>query len=170
MAEIVTERLTLRLPRPEDIAPFHETVASDYEVVKMVSSWPFPADPALTAARLTDFGGVPGFGGVVTLGGEIVGSMGLFDGGLGYMFARAHWGRGYATEIGRALIDREFARHDWPALRASVWDDNPASARVLEKLGFAETGRAEEPCAARGHPMPARLFVLSRDRWEARHG
>ena len=52
---------------------------------------------------------------------------------LGYWTARAHWGRGFATEAAAALVD--IAR----ALRIARVDgahftDNPASGRVLEKL------------------------------------
>ena len=50
-----------------------------------------------------------------------------------------HWGRGFATEAGAALI--EIARTLRLArLEASHFVDNPASGRVLEKLGFVATG------------------------------
>ncbi len=50
------------------------------------------------------------------------------------------WGRGYATEAGRAVID--MARHALPLDRLHAWHfaDNPASGRVLRKLGFAPAG------------------------------
>jgi len=37
---------------------------------------------------------------------------------LGGIFARADWGWGYATKMGRALIDEGFARQDWPRISA----------------------------------------------------
>ncbi len=58
---------------------------------------------------------------------------------LGYWIARSHWGRGIATEACEALI--EIARTlRLPALEGSCFIDNPASGRVLEKLGFEPTG------------------------------
>ena len=58
---------------------------------------------------------------------------------LGYWIARDHWGRGYATEAGRQMI--EIARTiGLRRLDASYFSDNPASGRVLEKLGFTPTG------------------------------
>lgn len=59
---------------------------------------------------------------------------------LGYWIARHSWNRGYATEAGHAAL--AMAR-DGLRLRTIVsghFLDNPASGRVIEKLGFAATG------------------------------
>ncbi|MBI1847928.1 MAG: GNAT family N-acetyltransferase [Candidatus Rokubacteria bacterium] len=62
---------------------------------------------------------------------------------LGYAIARPHWGRGYATEAARRIV--EWALAD-PAI-SRVWAychvDNVASARVLEKAGMAREGRLD---------------------------
>lgn len=75
---------------------------------------------------------------------------------FGYWLARPYWGRGYATEAGCALLAN--ARHTLRLKRlvAGHFTDNPASGRVLAKLGFRPTGvtrlrwsagrRAEAPC------------------------
>ena len=82
---------------------------------------------------------------------------------MGYAIARAHWGKGYATEIGRALIAHVWATYDWDAIHAEVLEDNPASMRVLEKLGFQATGPTTCPSVARGPgTWPARAFRLTR--------
>jgi RimJ/RimL family protein N-acetyltransferase len=80
---------------------------------------------------------------------------------LGYWISRAHWGRGFATEASRALID--IARALGIArLEASHFIDNPASARVLDKLGFESTGIiAPRMNCARGEEAPARLMRLT---------
>jgi RimJ/RimL family protein N-acetyltransferase len=80
---------------------------------------------------------------------------------LGYWIARPYWGRGYATEAGRAVIDH--ARHSLrlPRLSAGHFIDNPASGRVLAKLGFRPIGRiALRHSAGRGEPVPTRLFEI----------
>lgn len=163
--EIVTDRLCLRPPRPEDIDGLH-ALASDWEVVKQTATWPWPPDRAFTATRAQPMPAEIGMAGPVFEAGEMVGMIGVnaTDSGteLGYMFARAHWGKGFATEIGRALIDHAFATYDWPAIEACVFDDNPASARVLLKLGFAESGPCTGVCAARGATLPTRTFRLVR--------
>jgi [ribosomal protein S5]-alanine N-acetyltransferase len=70
---------------------------------------------------------------------------------LAYELLRAAHGRGYATEAGRAVVtwaDEAGYRRLW----AGVWDWNVASRRVLDKLGFRETGRVE-PVSVYGHSL-----------------
>lgn len=61
---------------------------------------------------------------------------------LAYELLRAAHGRGYATEAGRAVVTW-VGDAGYPRLWATVRDWNVASRRVLEKLGFRETGRVE---------------------------
>src|ERR1700751_3356646 len=61
---------------------------------------------------------------------------------LAYELLRAAHGRGYATEAGRAVVTWA-SEAGYRRLWAGVWDWNAASRRVLEKLGFRETGRAQ---------------------------
>lgn len=165
MVEITTERLFWRRADPGDLDALHALV-SDYEVVKDTATWPSPPDRAFSAGRCVPFDLDKGLVGHVFLAGSLIGAMGVNGGEtggvLGYMFARAHWGRGYATEIGRALVAAAFARYAWPEISACVFDVNPASARVLEKLGFEVTGHCAGPSAARGATLPMRTFRLGR--------
>jgi RimJ/RimL family protein N-acetyltransferase len=79
---------------------------------------------------------------------------------LGYWISRPCWGRGFATEAGRALVEIARALR-LPQLEASHFIDNPASARVLDKLGFESTGIiAPRMNCARGEEVPARLMRL----------
>lgn len=55
---------------------------------------------------------------------------------LGYWIAEEYWGRGYATEAAKAVIERAFKEYDIKEIYASYRQDNPKSGRVLEKLGF----------------------------------
>jgi RimJ/RimL family protein N-acetyltransferase len=74
---------------------------------------------------------------------------------VGYWIARPYWGQGYATEAGRAVIGIARALGHSEA-RASHFLDNPASGRVLRKLGFEPTGRVEERFSCgRGELTPA---------------
>ena len=79
---------------------------------------------------------------------------------MGYWISRPYWGRGFATEACLALIDiaRALAL---PSLEGSHFVDNPASARVLDKLGFEPVGIvAPRMSCARGVEVPARLMRL----------
>jgi RimJ/RimL family protein N-acetyltransferase len=78
-------------------------------------------------------------------GGRLVGDGGLHPLGgqgpdveLGYTLARSAWGRGYATELGRALIEYAFTTLGAPRVVAQVEPANLASRHVLEKLGMTE--------------------------------
>ena len=70
---------------------------------------------------------------------------------LAYELLRAAHGCGYATEAGRAVVSWA-SEAGYRRLRAGVWDWNVASRRVLEKLGFRETGRVE-PSSVYGHSL-----------------
>jgi ribosomal-protein-alanine N-acetyltransferase len=61
---------------------------------------------------------------------------------LVYGLAESHWGRGYATEAARAILEYCFDVLDMPAVRASTDAGNAASTRVLDRLGFHFERRA----------------------------
>jgi RimJ/RimL family protein N-acetyltransferase len=85
---------------------------------------------------------------------------------LGYWFARAAWGAGYATEAAQAMVVACEADGLTP-LVAGHYVDNPASRRVLEKIGFEPTGETREqfslgrmakaPSRRMARPAPAAL-------------
>ena len=96
---------------------------------------------------------------------QLIGSCGLHRRAsgaveMGYWIARGFWARGFATEACEALIGIARAL-GLSQLEASHFIDNPASARVLDKLGFESTGLiAPRMCCARGTDVPARLMRL----------
>ncbi|MGH6998087.1 MAG: GNAT family N-acetyltransferase [Phenylobacterium sp.] len=61
---------------------------------------------------------------------------------LMYGFARAYWGRGYATEAAQALL----ASCSPESVDATIAPDNLASWRILEKLGFIPIGEETDDC------------------------
>lgn len=164
-----TRRLLLRPGFPED-APALARAIADEAIVRNLASAPWPyrvrdAEAYLASARdpvlpsFLIFERTPGEP-------ELVGSCGLGrrpSGAveLGYWVGRSRWGRGYATEAGRALI--EIARGlRLSQLEGSHFLDNPASARVLEKLGFEPLGIVVPRLScARGTETPARLMRLN---------
>ena len=163
-----TPRLLLRPGFPED-APALAAAIADEAIVRNLATapWPYrmrdaeaflakPRDPLLPSFLIferTD--GAPRLVGSCGLGRRPSGAV-----ELGYWIARPFWGRGFATEAGRALVD--IARTlGLRQLEASHFIDNPASARVLDKLGFETTGLiAPRMNCARGEEVPARLMRL----------
>lgn len=72
---------------------------------------------------------------------------------LGYRLRRSAWGRGYATEAARALLDLAFTEGDLQRVEATTYELNRASQRVLEKLGLRLVRRyrpTQEELAASG--------------------
>jgi len=82
--------------------------------------------------------------------GELVGDCGIhFDAGfdeweLSYGFRRDRWGRGYASEAAQAWVRHGFEEMGIEKIVADVEPENLASARVLEKCGFARVGTLED--------------------------
>lgn len=104
-----------------------------------------------TQIRAEHGGSVPGILAVQLKGAaDVIGYCGLvFNGNgspddpeLAYELLRAAHGFGYATEAGRAVVTWA-SEAGYPRLWATVRDWNTASRRVLQKLGFRETGRVE---------------------------
>jgi ribosomal-protein-alanine N-acetyltransferase len=79
---------------------------------------------------------------------------------IGYFLKPSAWGKGYATEICKRLL--EFAFQDSPLteLVASVNEKNVASKNVLEKSGFVENVRAQ--CWGEDSP----IYRITRDKWD----
>ncbi|MBP2327918.1 RimJ/RimL family protein N-acetyltransferase [Kibdelosporangium banguiense] len=86
---------------------------------------------------------------------DVIGYCGLILDGdepeLAFELLRVVHGCGYATEAGRAVVTWA-SEAGYRRLRATVWHWNVASRRVLEKLGFRETGRVE-PDSVHGHTL-----------------
>jgi RimJ/RimL family protein N-acetyltransferase len=171
-----TPRLLLRPGFPED-APALAMAIADEAIVRnlAVVPWPYglrdaeaflasPRDPVLPSLLVFQrTNGAP----------QLIGSCGLHRRAsgaveMGYWIARAFWGRGFATEACEALIGIARAL-GLSQLEASHFIDNPASARVLDKLGFESTGLiAPRMSCARGAEVPARLMRLRLARVEER--
>ncbi|MFL6750459.1 MAG: GNAT family N-acetyltransferase [Sphingomicrobium sp.] len=163
-----TERLLLRPGWAEDAAALARAIADEQVVRNLATApWPYsiedaeaflasPRDPVMPSFLISErTDGDPIIVGACGLGRRPSGAV-----ELGYWIGRAHWGKGFATEAGRALID--IARTlKLPRLEASHFLDNPASGRVLEKLGFVATGlSASRYSCARGGEAVARLYRL----------
>jgi RimJ/RimL family protein N-acetyltransferase len=74
---------------------------------------------------------------------------------LGYYVAREHWGRGIATEAASVVLAFGIGLVGRSRITSGHFADNPASGRVLEKLGFRQEGLSERPCLAVGGLKPS---------------
>ncbi|TCP60523.1 RimJ/RimL family protein N-acetyltransferase [Rhodovulum bhavnagarense] len=171
---IETPRLTLRPFAGEDLRTLAR-IATDPRVAPMMGTIPVPwpeREMRLWVDRAR-FRGTVGFRlAIAKRQGGVIGTIGLggAPASLAYFLDPAHWGRGYATEAARVFLAGCFAR--FPGLDvvgADHYFDNPASGRVLEKLGFRPTGRGIGHSRARLEPAANIHYRLWRSSFEARH-
>jgi RimJ/RimL family protein N-acetyltransferase len=93
---------------------------------------------------------------------KLIGSCGLGErdgeAELGYWIARPYWGQGFAAEAARAVVNIAKALgHE--KLVSGHFTDNPASGRVLRKIGFQPLGRIEQRYSAgRGREVSCALY------------
>lgn len=85
---------------------------------------------------------------------------------LGYCLNQPAWGQGYATEAAHALVQWGFEFLNLNRVQAQCDTRNPASARVLVKLGFALEGTLREDCIVNGEVSDSWTFGLIRREWQ----
>ncbi len=156
-----TPRLLLRPGWKEDATALAAAIG-DFAVSGKLARVPWPYRPEDAEAYLAaDRGLLPNFLIFARTHGapRLVGGIALDETGkgveLGYWIARAYWGLGFATEAGQAVVDIADKALRLPRLIAGHFADNPASARVLRKLGFEPSGTVgQRACAARNSVEP----------------
>ena len=156
---IRSERLFLRPGWPEDWPELLALIADEGIVRNLAKApWPYKPEHARDFAAKGQDARLPHFFVALARTGELIGSVGLGrdeDGRteLGYWIARPHWGRGYAPEAARAVLHlAKTLGHR--RLVAGHFVDNPASGRVLAKIGFRPTGAVVSRFSVgRGHEV-----------------
>ncbi|MGE0698456.1 MAG: GNAT family N-acetyltransferase [Hyphomicrobiaceae bacterium] len=166
---IETERLILRPLRAGD-EPDFLALACDWDVARMTSDIPHPLLPSHAKAWLDPNGSDVRF--AIEVYGRMIGSVGYFRrrsgaAELGFWLGRSHWGAGLGTEAATAVVRHGFCADGHASFSSAHFVDNPASARVLAKLGFEPAGRGRMWCSARGAEVDAVILWLSRERAEA---
>lgn len=78
---------------------------------------------------------------------------------IGFFLKRSAWGRGYATEVCKRLLQFAFQEVSLNEVVASVDEDNVASKKVLEKCGLLDRGRTR--CYGKDSP----IYRITRDEW-----
>ncbi|MFT4717462.1 MAG: RimJ/RimL family protein N-acetyltransferase [Paracoccaceae bacterium] len=164
---IATGRISLR--------PFHDSDASlvaqyanDRRVAQMTTSIPFPlsfeaaeefVNRSLAADRSEDVWVIDGVaaGGSALLGVVSLKYLDRDQSEIGYWVAPAFWNQGFASEAVNALLGAN--PHANRSVVASVFHDNPASAKVLTAAGFALLGEAEAFSLARRQHVPTWTYL-----------
>ncbi len=171
-----TKRLWLRWPRAGD-APAIACFARRAEIAQMTATIPHPypageAERFVFKARADNANGKALILVISPKGGArpIIGivSATLSDAEeveFGFVLAPAAWGKGFATEAARAMIEAIFALTKAERILANVRTINPPSRRVLEKCGFVYVDSGLDLLPARGGLHPCDRFELDRKQW-----
>jgi RimJ/RimL family protein N-acetyltransferase len=77
---------------------------------------------------------------------------------FGYWLGEPYWGRGIATAAGRAMLEHLKADGRFARLEAPVFEWNPSSMRVLEKLGFERVAQLRKSVTKDGHLIDSVLY------------
>lgn len=84
------------------------------------------------------------------------------SGEIGYWLDRAYWGKGYASEAAQALVEYAFETLGLTKLSTGHAIDNPASGKILRKLGFRETRRVSVEYPVRGDCVVHQFYKIDR--------
>ncbi len=160
-----TERLLLRRPRRDDSPAMH-AILSDATAMRYWSTlphaelaeseaWVATTIEAVARGECDDF--------FVERNGRLIGKAGLWNGDeIGFLFSPTVWGQGYAREALTAVIGHAFTTGGRAQIRADVDPRNDRSLRLLGRLGFRESGRAERTFCIGGEWSDSVYLVLTK--------
>jgi len=164
MTEIHTDRLILRKTISEQEKISLVSQVGDWEVVKWLANVPYP----YTYDDLEDYLLISDsnqFDLNIFLGNQLIGRVGLtLDGDnyydLGYWIGKDYWGKGYATESSKKLLEYVLDKLDSPKIKSGYFVDNFSSWNVLKKLGFKEVRVEKRYSVSNKKEMDLMLVVL----------
>jgi len=175
-----SHNITLRELNPSDLEPVHELL-SDWSVVRYMllphcttkeESRDYldnliaenPSAAWLSVVRAMESHDQPG---------RLVGLCGIAilrgseQGEIWYLVTPGHWGRGIATEAARELLRIGFSEMNLHRLFATCLPENPASSRVLEKIGMRKEAYHFRNLKIHGNWHDCFLYAILREEWES---
>lgn len=172
MTYIITDRLILR-PIERTDAPRFAALCNDIDIARNTARIPHPYKSAdardFVKRSAAAFKTGEEYAFAVCRHGKIIACAGAMPTGanavdVGYWVGASYRGDGVAAEAARAVIQFAFERHGVGLAVAGYFTDNPASGRVLEKIGFAPTGEIVKTMSAgRGHKADTMRMALNKN-------
>lgn len=156
-----TERLVLRPFRIEDAEAIRR-LAGAREVYETTLNIPHPYEEGMAeqwvAGHASQFYGAGGVTLAITMRstGEVIGAIGLMASAahrkaeLGYWVGVPFWGHGYATEAAAAIVAYGFETLGYHRIMARHFKENPASGRVMQKIGMTKEGELVDDALKNG--------------------
>jgi len=169
-AELATPRLLLRRARMSDLDDLHRALGHpaamrywatpEHKTPEQTERWLDRMIARSQTDQADDF--------VIEYQGRVIGKAGAWDlPEIGFLLHPDQWGKGLAQEAMRAVIPYLFATYPVERLTADVDPRNAACLRLLDRLGFAETHRAERTMLWGDEWVDSVYLALPREDWHA---
>jgi ribosomal-protein-alanine N-acetyltransferase len=173
---LATPRLVLR---PFDLrdAPTVQRLAGAREIADTTLNIPHPYDVGMAEQWIAGHesscqaGTLVVFAIVLRDGMQLIGAIGLTidraadKGDLGYWIGKPFWGEGFCTEAAQAVLDYGFGTLELNRICARHFARNPASGRVMAKIGMTAEGTARQDAIKWGNYEDLVLYGILRHEW-----
>jgi RimJ/RimL family protein N-acetyltransferase len=175
---LTTDRLALRPTTPADAQRAFE-IQSDWDVTRMLRMAQFPPDAEDMAGwfgeHRQEWIAGTAFRFAIERQGRMIGLVDLDEidgeeGELGYWLEKPSWGQGYAFEAAQAVVTFAFEQIGLARLKTGHAADNPASGKVLLKLGFRPEKAMRKASRSRGEEILHQSYSLASEAWRNRAG
>ena len=169
-AHIKTDRLNLRFVTEADVDAIQQCIVDPriYEMVgRIPANQPRTATVDWISTHKAGRDAKTDFVYAIILKTELIGLVGihrpkpsdLFE--IGFWMSPNAWGKGYVTEASKAVLQSLENSMGPQKTVSGYFKDNPASGRVLEKLGYVQIDENEMHCAGRNKTLPH--IIVERD-------
>jgi RimJ/RimL family protein N-acetyltransferase len=177
MPSLGTARLTLR-PFTLDDAPVVRELAGAWEIAETTATIPHPYEEGMAEAWISthqaafERGEAVTFAVVRRMDDLLVGAIGLeispthSMAELGYWIGKPYWNHGYGTEAARVVLGYAFEVLDLNRVHARHMTKNPASGRVMQKVGMAYEGTSRQSIFRWGQFEDAANYAILRDEYD----
>jgi RimJ/RimL family protein N-acetyltransferase len=176
---LTTERLLLR-PFSMDDAPAVKDLAGEYEIAATTATIPHPYEDGMAEAWIGTHQEAFEKGEAVSLaialrsGGQLLGAIGLGINQanslaeMGYWIGKPYWNRGYCTEAAGAVLEYAFSELGLNRVQARHMTKNPASGRVMQKIGMQYEGRLRQQIKRWDAFEDAEMYAILREDYRSR--
>lgn len=171
---ISTERLVLRPPHVVDAEPM-AVLANNINVARMLAHMPHPYSISDAEKFISNAQRNSGRACVYSITeadtGRLIGVGSLHETPeddephMGYWIGEPYWGKGYASEAARGLVDLYFKVTNRPILLVSARVNNEASKKVIRKCGGKHIGSSQAVHPLLGEVQTLDHFEITRESW-----
>ncbi len=174
--EFRTARLLLRAPQMDDAQDI-ERLAGAYEIARMTLNIPHPYPQGAAVKWLKQMLNPDeprGYSFAVLLHDQtFIGMTGIHPhtifsrAEIGYWMGVPYWGKGYMSEAARRVLQFGFEELDLRRIQATYLTENPASRRVMEKIGMTYEGTLRSYVQKDGEDKDLGMCAIVREEWES---